>query len=296
MSIINTIQFIVNHPLNRSRKISALIGFLKWQIGSRLVPGKVVFEWINGAKIIVQSGETGLTGNIYCGLHELPDMAYVLHVVTAEDLFVDIGANVGSYTILACAAKGAKGYCFEPVPATFSRLLDNIHINNLGGRVIALNIGLSDKESELVFSADKNCMNHVIADGEQSDDVVKVRVSRLDTILKGKSPSILKIDVEGFEASVLNGAEDVLGNPSLHSVVMELAEGGAKYGFKDDDILNKMKKFGFSTYSYDPFGRKLISLEGKKNQSGNTLFIRNRDLVEERIAMAPKLFVGSVQI
>lgn len=101
MSLLNTLKFIANHPLNRKQRLHALLGFLKWQIGSRLVPGQVVYNWVNGARIIVRPGEHSLTQNIYCGLMEFSDMAYVLHVLKPEDLFVDIGANVGSYTILA---------------------------------------------------------------------------------------------------------------------------------------------------------------------------------------------------
>ena len=107
MSVLKAIKFITNHPLNDEHKLSAIIRFAKWQIGSRLVPGAIVYEWINGSKFLVKTGETGLTGNIYTGLHEFPDMSFLLHFLRAEDHFVDIGANVGSYTILACSAIGA---------------------------------------------------------------------------------------------------------------------------------------------------------------------------------------------
>ena len=46
------------------------------------------------------AGMTGATGNVYCGLHEFEDMALVLHALRPRDLFVDVGANVGSYTVL----------------------------------------------------------------------------------------------------------------------------------------------------------------------------------------------------
>ena len=64
-----------------------------------------------------------MTGNIYCGLVEFADMAFVLHVLRAGDLFVDIGANAGAYTLLASSVAGAKTTCFEPAPATYARLL-----------------------------------------------------------------------------------------------------------------------------------------------------------------------------
>lgn len=296
MSLINTLKFIGNHPLNKKRRFHAIIGWAKWQVGSRLVPGDVVYKWINGSRVIVRPGEAGLTGNIYCGLHEFSDMAYVLHVIAPEDLFVDIGANVGSYTILACAAKGARGYCFEPVPATFQRLMDNIRLNDLCSRVKAFNIGLSDKEGDLVFTSGENCTNHVVTDGEKVTNAVKVKVLSLDKILEGQSPSMIKIDVEGFETLVLQGAHETLNNHSLHSVVMELNGSGSRYGFREDNILGMMKAYGFSTYVYEPFSRELKSLDGKKNLSGNTLFIRNEKTVFEKLHKSLPVKIGKLDL
>ena len=71
----------------------------------------------------MRHGETGLTGNLYAGLHEFADMAFVMHALRPTDLFVDIGANAGSYTILACAVAKARGCAFEPLPSTYRRLV-----------------------------------------------------------------------------------------------------------------------------------------------------------------------------
>lgn len=109
MSFRNTIKYITSHPLTRKKKWNALSRFAKWQISSRLAPGAIVFEWVNGAKFLVKAGETGLTGNIYTGLHEFTDMAFVLHYLREDDFFVDVGANAGSYSILAGAAVGCRG-------------------------------------------------------------------------------------------------------------------------------------------------------------------------------------------
>ncbi|ABQ25882.1 FkbM family methyltransferase [Geotalea uraniireducens] len=296
MSLFGTLKLIVNHPLNKERKIRSVIKWVKWQVGSRLVPGEVVYNWINGARVIVRPGETGFTGNIYCTLDEFSDMAYVLHVMTPEDFFVDIGANVGSYTILACAAKGARGYCFEPIPSTFQRLAANIRLNDLSCRVEAFNLGLSNKEGELVFTSSENCTNHVVTDGEKAMSVIKVKVVSLDTILSGLSPSMLKLDVEGFETLVLQGAHETLSNHSLHSVVMELNGSGSRYGFSEAQILNKMKDYGFSTYVYNPFIRELMTLDGKQNHSGNTLFIRNERDVSDKLHKSPRIQIGNLQL
>jgi hypothetical protein len=121
--------------LNQKGKLTAVARFAQWQIRSRLVRRPVVHQWIDGAKFFVQAGETGLTQNIYCGLHDFSEMALLLHVLRRDDLFVEVGANAGSYTILACVVRGALAYALEPLPRTYSRLSENIKLNHLEGRV-----------------------------------------------------------------------------------------------------------------------------------------------------------------
>jgi FkbM family methyltransferase len=294
MPLLDTLAFIANHPLNRGRKARALADYFKWQIGSRLVPGQVVHDWIAGARIIVRHGETGITGNLYCSLHDFEDMAFLLHVLDPDDLFVDVGANVGSYTVLACAAKRAKGICFEPVPSTFARLMDNLRINNLCERVDARNIGLSDREGELIFSSGEDTTNHVVADDECLSNVVRIRVLPMDAILAGATPAMLKIDVEGFETRVLEGARQTLGKQGLHSVIMELNGSGRRYGFKDEQIINYMSDLGFSTFRYEPFSRTLTGISAHDCRSGNTLFIRGAHELQARLKQAPQILVGNV--
>ena len=294
MPLMSTLAFIAKHPLNRGRKARAISDYFRWQIGSRLVPGQIIHEWVNGARIIVRPGETGVTGNMYCRLHDFADMGYLLHVLRPDDLFVDIGANAGSYTILACAAKGARGLCFEPVPSTFGRLLDNIRINNLSERVDARNIGLSDREAELSFTSGEDTANHIVADGEGASGVVCVKVLPLDEVMDGRTPAMLKIDVEGFETPVLAGAHRTLANQGLHSVIMELNGSGRRYGYEDKQIIASMTDLGFSTFSYDPFSRELKRISGDNCSSGNTLFVRDERAIQERLKQAPQMLVGSV--
>lgn len=293
---LQTLKYITAHPLNRHRRAAALLRFLKWQIGSRLVPGPVVYEWVAGARLLVKAGEHGVTGNVYCGLHDFSDMAYVLHATTAADLFVDVGANVGAYTVLACAARGARGRSYEPVPSTYRRLLENIRLNGLGSRVAAFNVGLSDGEGELDFTADENATNHVLAAGDARECAVKVRVSALDAALDGECPGLMKIDVEGFEARVIRGAHATLSNPILHSVVLELNGSGRRYGHDDSSILAGMRGYGFTPCLYEPFSRKLRIADKPLSASGNTLFVRDLARVTETIARAPRIAVGGIEL
>lgn len=291
MSLLNTIKFITDHPLNRQRKLSSIIRFAKWQVGSRLVSGAIIHDWVNGSKFLVKTGETGLTGNIYTGLHEFPDMGFLLHFLRGEDLFVDIGANVGSYTILACSAVGARGFTFEPVPSTYKRLVENMRLNHLDERVKCINKGVGSQQGSIAFTVDSDTTNHVLASGEQCANKITVEVTSLDTALHGECPSLIKIDVEGYETPVLEGAQETLKNQTLHAVIMELNGSGSRYGFDESKLLELMFSYGFNTYSYNPLSRTLMGLEGKRSDSVNTLFIRDKSFVEERLRASPKVTV-----
>src|SRR5207248_910045 len=64
--------------------------------------------------------------------HEVAEMAFVLHVLRPSDKFIDVGANVGSYTVLAAGAVGSRVFAVEPIPTTFGFLRRNVALNGLG--------------------------------------------------------------------------------------------------------------------------------------------------------------------
>lgn len=296
MSFIETLRFVATHPLTRRHKLKAIARITRWQVGTRMLSGTIVHDWVQGSRFYVRRGETGLTGNIYAGLHEFQDMAFLLHFLRDDDFFADIGANVGSYTILACAAIGARGIAFEPIPGTYERLVQNLRLNNLDQRVLALNQGAGAARAELRFTNDMDCTNHALAADEQHASVVEVEVTTLDSALASCVPALMKIDVEGYETPVLDGASNTLGNPALHAVIMELNGSGERYGFDETRIQSMMGDHGFGTYAYDPFTRNLTNLHGKNLESGNTLFIRDLEYVRRRLQGAPKVRVIDCEI
>ncbi len=138
-------------------------------------------------------------------------------------------------------------------------------------------------------------MNHALSDIETSDNVIMADVATLDTILENEHPKLLKIDVEGYETLVLKGAEETLKKESLHSVIMELNGNGKRYEFDEAKILEMMSDYGFQTYSYNPFVRSLDDIQGKKSNSGNTLFIRNLDAVIDVLRNSPTIRIHGKQ-
>ena len=158
MSLIRDIQrtssYISGHPVSGRHPIKAWLRWAGWQLRSRLLAGPHCIDWIGGTKLIVNRRMTGATGSVYCGLHEFADMAFVIHFLSGQTdpsaaLFVDVGANVGIYTILATGVAGAKAVCIEPSPSTFASLTRNVEANRLQDRVVSVQTAVGDKAGEI---------------------------------------------------------------------------------------------------------------------------------------------------
>ncbi len=258
------------------------------------MPGEVVVDWIEDTKFIATNGEHGLTGNIYCGLHEFADMAFVLHFLRPSDQFLDIGANRGSYTVLASGVCGATTTSFEPIPETFSKLRANVRINNLDDKVRLQNLGLGADPTELFFSCSLDSANHIV-DAQSELPKVSVPVVRLDEITD-IAPNLIKIDVEGFELSVFAGAKRVLANPELKALIVEINDSGTRYGHSGKDLVDCLTSYGFKTFSYDPMRRILEPTIPSSNFSGNVLFVRDPQYVEERVKNSRQFLVRGIKI
>ncbi|MDQ2719754.1 MAG: FkbM family methyltransferase [Bacteroidota bacterium] len=285
MNVLSNIKFILNHPLNRNHKAKAFFRFVKWQVNTKLNPHPIIYPFTQKAKLIVQKGMTGATGNLYCGLHDYEDMGFLLHFLRKEDCFVDIGANIGSYTILASAHVGAKTISIEPAPVTFSHLMRNISLNQIQDKVVAHNIAVGSAKGNINFTTSLDTLNHAVQNEEPG--TAKVAIETLDEILKdGLIPSLLKIDVEGFETEVIKGASNILQQNGLKAIIIELNGSGKSYGYEENKIHESLINLNFQAFTYDPQTRKLSSVDsfGKYN----TIYIRDFVFVQQRLETAQK--------
>jgi FkbM family methyltransferase len=234
---------------------------------------------------------TAATGNFYCGLYEFGDMAFVLHFLREEDTFVDIGANIGSFTVLASGVVGANSIAIEPVPVTYSQLLRNIKLNNIESKVDAQRIVAGRESGAIRFSVDAGTVNKVVGE-EYPGKTESIEMMPLDQVLDGKSPSLWKVDVEGFEIEVLTGATHVLQNRFLQAVLLEA---------ESDEIRNVMAQNGFTLCDYDPFQRRVIPLtlvtHSRNDRSclTNHLWVRDVEAVNQRCQAAKRFQVLGVE-
>lgn len=281
MNLLRILKFIAAHPLNRGGRLSAVLRFFRYQFATRLFESKFLVNWVNNSKFLVSRGETGLTGNLYCGLMEYEDMSFLLHYLKSDDQFYDIGANVGAYTILASGVIGAKSVSFEPLPSTYNRLIDQVKMNRIEHLVESNNSGVGNKADTLEFTNNLNCMNKVNTD-HNNRDVTKVDVITLDDCYKPTVNSFVKIDVEGFEKFVLEGGVNFFSNENVSALVIELNGSGASFGVEDNDVHKIITSFGLHPISYEPFSRTISPLESF-DLGGNTIYVKDIVSAQRRV-------------
>jgi len=295
MALLNTIRFILSHPLNQGRPVATLARFVKWQLGSRLLGMPVLIPMAGNGVLIAQRGMRGATGNLYCGLHEYPGMAFVAHALQRGDLFVDVGANIGSYSILAATAGGARVICLEPVPETYQSLRRNVGVNLLSDTIDTRNVVAADQSGTCRVTTGTDTTNHVATDDDSSQDTVEVEAATLDEVVPADEACIIKIDVEGFEHAALSGAKRLLNETNLLAIIVEINGSTRRYGTEGSAVEQFIRQAGFEPVSYKPDQRRLTKLKKQKpNQermTGNTIFVRDFDAVQRRLENADPIQV-----
>lgn len=152
------------------------------------------------------------------------------------DVFYDIGANVGAYSLVAFRFLNGKTkiYAFEPGFVTFPQLCRNIYLNHAGEAIVPLQVALSDQTSITPFHYQNLVTGgalHALGDpidqhGKQFQPVFTLPTLsyRLDDFVRQfglPMPNHIKIDVDGTEYQILKGAKEMLSHSELHSILLE---------------------------------------------------------------------------
>lgn len=284
---------INKHPLARKHRLKAYWRFFHWQMLQLIYPKQRKVSFVGDTFLLVNKGMTGATGNIYCGLHEFEDMSFLLHFLREEDTFIDVGANIGSYTILASGVSKATTVSIEPVPATFHYLKENVAVNKIEDRTQLWNAAAGANVSTLKFTSTFDTVNHALSKEEEINTAyIEVKSFPLSDMVNGdNSIKLIKIDAEGFETEVLKGMDFLLTQQSLKAIIIELNGSGGRYGYDENDIHEKLKSNNFKPYSYEPFTRKLTELYQFSNK--NTIYISDIAFVKKRISTAKEIAVFS---
>jgi FkbM family methyltransferase len=138
-------------------------------------------------------------------------------VVREGDVVLDLGANLGYYSLLASRLVGTKGkvYSFEPEPRNYRLLCRNLELNGIRN-VTALQKAVSDKTEKVkLHISNKDSGAHTIRDTEDSgeyEDFIEIEAVKLDEYFLDKSRrvNVIKMDVEGYEPKAFIGLTKIV--------------------------------------------------------------------------------------
>lgn len=206
-------QNLLRHAL---RKIGQKVPALK-TLGGRMGIGRLVSQGTDVIEHIIIDDdvviELDLSISQFRHIYFLENPANAAESILARrllsktDTYVDIGANLGYFTLIAAKYAG-KVIAFEPSPKTFSYLQRNINLNPvLANHLVAYQLGLSNRSGDAVihFSDDAPGFSSLQPVHVTKTREVPIRLETLDNMMIDESPFLLKVDVEGAELDVFLG-------------------------------------------------------------------------------------------
>jgi FkbM family methyltransferase len=173
---------------------------------------------------------------------------------------IDIGANIGYYAIIAARHIGCarQVLAFEPQPNVVAKLRENLALNNLTN-VEVLPYALSDQNGTALFyfpESGQESLGGFRQNGRfQSREASEVRTARLDDVLDelgNPHISLIKMDAEGAELQIINGAERLLSSPNRPTIIFEAFEENVRsFGHSVFDLLSRIHSFGYELTQLD---------------------------------------------
>jgi FkbM family methyltransferase len=209
--------------------------------------------------------------------------AFFRDYLETGDLVLDIGANIGTTVLTASVQVGNIGRVVgvEAHPRTFEFLEDNVRLNR-ASNVRLINSAVGATAGTIAFSDDRrDDMNRVGGGG------LEIPIDRLDALVTEPGPvALLKVDVEGYEKFVFEGATDVLRRTS--SVYFEVsAPHFARFAYSTRDVLQLLMRDGFNVYRVSgPATLTAITPEFDTDHFENLVALRNEPDFKRRTGWA----------
>jgi FkbM family methyltransferase len=280
-------KYIAKLGLGKSQKVVNLYEEIFSKIGNGIRSDFVIMD---GQKLFLDK-EDSLMLSIKNNEHELTEIEFLKQIIKNGDTVLDLGANIGVYTLIFAKLVGKSGhvFAFEPDPTNFEILSKNVK-ENKHENVTLVQKAVSEKNDKIkLFVSKRNHASHRIFDSEEKRNSIEVDVITLDTYFKkNKNPiNFIKIDVEGVEGATLLGASNIIKNSKDLVIMMEyFPKWIRKYGMNPEEILDSLIEKKFKLFNIIQKEKKISPInlknfvkeynEQKKNYT-NVLCVKGKE-------------------
>jgi FkbM family methyltransferase len=203
-----------------------------------------------GSRIVLDTREY-MQRRFYYHCYEAPEARFLERWLRPGDGVADVGAHVGFFTLLSARLVGANGSvsAFEPIPATFARLRDNVAANGYD-QVSLVEAAVTDAPGHVSLGfPQERLVGYSTSDYSIGADIgaIEAAAVTLDEALADRPPlRLLKIDAEGAERQVLDGARTLLQERPPEAILLEVNHQMlGRHGSAGDDVLGLLESFGY---------------------------------------------------
>ncbi|WP_338441295.1 FkbM family methyltransferase [Synechococcus elongatus IITB4] len=264
-----SLQKIWNHPAHRSLSgLPALIaplsrscawGGYQLQKQLKLFPaeGRII-PWVDDLKVQLLSSSQQSQTCLYYGLGDWPSMQFLRRYLRLGDLCADIGANVGTYTLLLAQRSGARNvHAFECLPSNIAKLQTNLRLNSFQ-EVTVHNIALADCNGTVSLNYNDGDSTASISPSSETQTSLLIAAKRFDSFVWSDRFAYIKIDVEGAEQLVLAGSEKLLESQPPMVWSFEYLDTQQRLGSSKAELLEAFARWNYHFYLYRPEENRLI--------------------------------------
>ncbi len=249
-------------------KLTRRYKILKWRALSKISICDTVLAEVQGKKMYLDLSDRVHCETLYTrGIWEKDVTAYLMKLLERGMVVVDIGANVGYYTLLAAEKVGDHGkvFAFEPEPSRYALLEKNVGVNDFKN-VLLVQKAVSNKPgaARLYLDPRHNPGDHRLFDSFDGRESVAVETTSLDDFFKDKSHFIhvIKMDIQGAEMAALEGMADTIKRHHDLTLITEFWPDGMKaFGFSPTEFLSTLIGHGFHLYILNDQMQSLQAIE-----------------------------------
>jgi|SRR5579884_1724223 len=275
------IRAIAAHPANRGARSAAVRRAARWHLRSRGGDAEALVTVDGRTRVIARPGQFAAVWTLYDGVHEWEELQFCFGFLRPGDHFVDVGANVGVFSaFVGTRVPGVRVTAIEPFPGVMPHLRQNLAVNHLDVEVLDIAVGAEPGEVSFEI-LDRDVLNRVKPGGSEGASIT-VPVQRLDTLFPERTPNLIKIDVEGFELKVLQGASGLLDAEDAPVLLFEQVGHGIHFGVTPGDVNRYLADHGYGVYLPD---HDLTPWDGDGlPPHSNLVAARDVDAVRRRLA------------
>jgi len=285
--MISSLKTLFEHPYNKKRPFYALLRFIYWKLMRLFKIKNQKYSLWKDKCIIVSFDSFQSMWVLYNYIIDWEEFNLIAKLLKSNDCAFDIGANMGVYTIWMSKFINQDGeiHSFEPDSENFNKLTTHISINSIKDRTYANNYALGELVGYAYFTTTLDGENHITE--ANKPDAFRVKVSTLDQYVKTKRINFIKymkIDVEGFELSVLKGAVDLLRNKKILIIQLEINQTVSNSNTKIESLVNYLSLHSYRLCEYRITENRVSPLKYSRERE-NYFAIANIDMVNNLLEL-----------